>query len=74
MEEFDRRRALKTIWPRKWIVLAAVTIITGGMAFYVETATSLYTASLQILLDNNPSKTIDFEAAKAAPGRSVRPL
>ena len=63
VEEWDLRRTMKTIWRRKWIVLMVITIITGGMALYAETATPRYTASLRILFDRNLRKTVDFEAA-----------
>lgn len=63
VEEWDLGRTIKTIWRRKWIILAAITIITGGMVLYVETVTPRYTASLQILFDGNQNKPIDFEAA-----------
>jgi polysaccharide biosynthesis transport protein len=65
VEEWDLGRTIKTIWRRKWIILATIAIITGGMVLYVETATPRYTASLQILFEGNQNKPIDFEAAIA---------
>ena len=51
---------LRTIYKRRWTALSAFVLVCGSMAIYASTLTPMYTARVQLLIENENPNVVKF--------------
>lgn len=54
---------LKVIYKRRWLAIATFVIVAGSVTVYTFSATPLFEARVQILIEKEAANVVDFKAA-----------
>ena len=52
---------LRVAYKRRWTILTAFVLVCGWMAIYTSTLTPVYTASVQLLIENETPNVVKYE-------------